>query len=181
MKFDNPRFTTVYHRNAWGQWTFTFEGVKLCGLEFQGGANPGSPKACAYAEPESEGKVRGRTAQVYHSTIRELNLYLSGKLKKFSIPIKIYGTEFQTKVLEATMKIPYGKTMTYKELAEIVGHPRAERSVGNTLHNNPLQIVIPCHRVVSSRKGIGGYTLGTDLKRKLLCMEGAVENELDLE
>ena len=67
MKFDNPRFTTVYHRNAWGQWTFTFEGVKLCGLEFQGGANPGSPKACAYAEPESEGKVRGRTAQVYHS------------------------------------------------------------------------------------------------------------------
>ena len=95
--------------------------------------------------------------------------------------MKIYGTEFQTKVLEATRAIPYGETRTYKEIAQSIGHPHAERSVGNALHSNPLQVVIPCHRVVSSGKGIGGYALGTDLKRKLLCMENAIQNELDLE
>ena len=181
MNFDDSRFIQVHHRNVWGEWTFVFDGIKLCGLRFQGGKTPSSLKACAYAEPESEGKVRGRNAQVYQQARRELNLYLAGKIKKFTIPIKIYGTEFQKKVLEATRNIPYGETRTYKEIAESIGHPHAERSVGNALHSNPLQVVVPCHRVVSSRKGIGGYALGTDLKRKLLCMENVIQNELDLE
>ena len=181
MNFENSKFTQIHHRNVWGEWVFVFDGIKLCGLSFRGGKSPSSLKACAYAEPETEGKARGRNAQVYQQARRELNLYLDGKIKNFTIPVKIYGTEFQTKVLEATRAIPYGETRTYKEIAQAIGHPHAERSVGNALHNNPLQVVVPCHRVVSSRKGIGGYALGTDLKRKLLCMENAIQNELDLE
>jgi methylated-DNA-[protein]-cysteine S-methyltransferase len=113
--------------------------------------------------------------------VKELNLYLAGKLQEFSVPIQIPGTEFQVQVFEAVRNIPYGKTWTCKQVAEAIGHPKAERAVGNALHNNPLQVIIPCHRVVTSRGKIGGYTLGTDLKRRLLCMEGAIQNELDLE
>lgn len=181
MNFTNSKFTQVHHRNVWGEWTFTFEGVKLCGLQYSGATAPSSVKACAYAETDAEAKVRGKTAQVYRKAAQELNLYLMGKLKKFTIPIKVLGTDFQVKVLEATRDIPYGKTCTYKEIANKIGHPNAERAVGNALHQNPLQVIVPCHRVVSSTKGIGGYTLGMDLKRRLLCMEGAIQNELELE
>ena len=121
------------------------------------------------------------TAKAYNNVVKELNQYLAGKITEFTVPIAIHGTEFQVSVLEATRKIPYGKTWTYKQVAEAIGRPNAERAVGNTLHNNPLQVIIPCHRVVTSKGKIGGYALGTDLKRRLLCMEGAIQNELELE
>ena len=85
------------------------------------------------------------------------------------------------RIYEAVKLIPEGSVATYGQVAEAAGSKRLSRVVGYALHANPQPGIIPCHRVVSSSKGIGGYTLGTDLKRKLLCMEGAVENELDLE
>ena len=188
MDFSDSRFTVVHHRNVWGEWTFTFEGTKLCGLKFNPVADksgdkvrPSSVQACAYAEPESEARVRGRTAQTYTKAVRELNDYLAGKLKEFSVPIKMHGTEFQTLVWEKVRDIPYGETRTYKQVADSIGHPGAERSVGNALHQNPMQIIIPCHRVINSRGKLSGYALGTDIKRRLLCMEGAIQNERELE
>ena len=176
---------TVCHRNMWGQWTFSFEGRYLCGLHFAGAEDaaivPSTVKACAYAAAEQDSALKGAAVKTYHTVVKELNLYLAGKLQEFTVPIQIPGTEFQVQVFEAVRKIPYGETMTYKQVAKIIGHPKAERAVGNALHNNPLQVIIPCHRVVTSRGKIGGYTLGTDLKRRLLCMEGAIQNELDLE
>ena len=188
MDFSDSRFTVVHHRNVWGEWTFTFEGAKLCGLKFNPVADnsgdkvrPSSVQACAYAEPESEARVRGRTAQTYTKAVCELNDYLAGKSKQFSVPIKIHGTEFQTLVWEKVRDIPYGETRTYKQVADSIGHPGAERSVGNALHQNPMQIIIPCHRVINSKGKLSGYALGTDIKRRLLCMEGAIQNELELE
>ena len=190
MDFTDSRFTVVHHRNVWGEWVFTFEGAKLCGLRFNAtpdedgnsaAVRPSSVQACAYAGPESEAKVRGRTAQVYSKAVRELNSFLAGKLKEFSVPIKMYGTDFQTLVWGEVREIPYGGTRTYKQVADSIGHPGAERAVGNALHQNPMLIIIPCHRVINSRGKLSGYALGTDLKRRLLCMEGAIQNELALE
>jgi methylated-DNA-[protein]-cysteine S-methyltransferase len=184
MKFDDPKFTKISHRNVWGEWTFVFEGSKLCGLKFQGSSNEAkavrasSVQACAYASPDIETELKGYVRNAYRKAVNELNLYLAGKICEFSIPIKIYGTEFQKKVLEFTRNIPYGKTVTYKQVAKSIGEPQATRAVGNALHNNPLQVIIPCHRVIDSRGHLSGYTLGVGIKRRLLCMEGALPNEL---
>ena len=184
MRFDDPKFVKISHRNVWGEWTFVFEGSCLCGLKFQDlsdvakTVSPSSLRACAYASPDSESGILGRTRSAYRKAINELNLYLAGKICEFSIPIKIYGTDFQKKVLEVTRSIPYGKTWTYKQVAEAAGHPNAVRAVGNVLHRNPLQVVIPCHRVIDSRGRLSGFALGVGLKRRLLCMEGAIPNEL---
>ena len=187
MKFDDPKFTKISHRNVWGEWTFVFEGNKLCGLKFRGlsdkvkSVTPSSVQACAYASADASPEISSRTRNAYRKAVNELNLYLAGKICEFSIPIKIYGTEFQKKVLEVTREIPYGKTWTYKQVAEAVGSPYAVRAVGNVLHRNPLQVIIPCHRVIDSRGHLSGYALGVGLKRRLLCMEGAIANELILE
>ena len=181
MKFDDPKFTKISHRNVWGEWTFIFEGSKLCGLKFRENtdevkATPSNVQACAYAGPDSELQISNRVRCAYRKAVSELN-----KICEFSIPIKIYGTDFQKKVLEVTRQIPYGKTWTYKQVAQAVNHPRAVRAVGNVLHNNPIQVIIPCHRVIDSRGRLSGYALGVGLKRRLLCMEGAIPNELMLE
>ena len=186
MTFDDPKFTKISHRNVWGEWTFIFEGSKLCGLKFRENTNevkatPSNVQACAYASPDSELQINNRVRNAYRKAVNELNLYLAGKICEFSISIKIYGTEFQKKVLEATRHIPYGKTWTYKQVAIEVGHPQAVRAVGNVLHNNPLQVVIPCHRVIDSSGHLSGYALGVGIKRRLLCMEGALPNELSFE
>ena len=181
MDFSTPEFTTIHHRNMWGEWTFVFEGSDLCSLKFTGPVVPSSVKASVYSGADVEKGLPTKVVRAYRKVVKELNQYLEGKLKKFTIPVKIYGTEFQRDVLEAIRDIPYGKTWTYKELANYVKHPNAERSVGNALHQNPVQIILPCHRVVSSSGDIGGYTLGQDLKRRLLCMEGAIPQELALE
>ena len=186
MKFDDPKFTKISHRNVWGEWTFIFEGSKLCGLKFREISDevkttPSNVQACAYASPDSELQLNNRIRNAYRKAVNELNLYLAGKICEFSIPIKIYGTDFQKKILEVTRQIPYGKTCTYKQIAKIIGHPQAFRAVGNVLHRNPIQVVIPCHRVIDSRGRLSGYALGVGLKRRLLCMEGAIPNELILE
>ncbi len=79
-------------------------------------------------------------------------------------------TPFQKKVLEAIMTIPRGKTVTYGEVAKLIGRPGAARAVGQALAANPFPVLIPCHRVLS-RKGLGGYRWGMDLKKKLLAIE----------
>jgi len=186
MNFDDPKFTKISHRNVWGEWTFVFEGTKLCSLKFRDISNevkmvPSNVHACAYASPDIETELSNRIRNAYRKAVNELNLYLAGKICEFSIPIKIYGTDFQKKVLDFTRHVPYGNTVTYKQVAKAVGHPQAVRAVGNVLHRNPIQVIIPCHRVIDSRGRLSGYALGVGLKRRLLCMEGAIPNELALE
>jgi methylated-DNA-[protein]-cysteine S-methyltransferase len=105
---------------------------------------------------------------------QEIELYLEGKLSKFSAEINFqYGTEFQKAVWNKLLEIPYGSVVTYWELAELVGKPKAARAVGNALSLNPLPIVVPCHRVLASG-GIGGYGLGLKMKKGLLNIEGVL-------
>lgn len=105
-------------------------------------------------------------------TIDEINLYIKGKLEKFTIPIKLEGTDFQLKVWESLLKIPYGEIRTYKDIAVDIGNEKAYRAVGNANNKNPIAIVVPCHRVVGKGKNIRGYAGGVDIKKKLLRVEG---------
>lgn len=102
----------------------------------------------------------------------QLNGYFSGKRRGFDLPLSYGGTEFRVAVLDALRDIPYGEVRTYAEVAEAVGSPRAYRAVGTACAENPLPIIIPCHRVVPSSGGVGSYAGGSAMKRRLLDFEG---------
>ena len=104
-------------------------------------------------------------------TETEIKAYLAGKLKKFTIDFEIDASPFQKKVLKFVSKIPYGKTVSYGEMALKLGNPRASRAVGTANARNNLPLIIPCHRVVAA-DGLGGYGGGLPLKIKLLRHEG---------
>ena len=97
--------------------------------------------------------------------------YLAGKRKNFDINIKINGSEFQTKVWNELLNIPYGTLKTYKDVAVNIGYPTASRAVGLAVHNNPLPIIIPCHRVIGSSGKLTGYAYGLELKQFLISLE----------
>jgi methylated-DNA-[protein]-cysteine S-methyltransferase len=108
---------------------------------------------------------------------RELDEYFAGERKRFDVAVdrSLLGP-FARKVLGRTARIPYGKVSTYAEVAAAAGSPRASRAAGNALARNPIPIVIPCHRVLRSGGGMGGYTGGLDRKARLLALEGAIED-----
>ncbi len=102
---------------------------------------------------------------------RELHEYFGGARTAFSFATHTAGTPFQEAVWAELLRIPYGETRTYGEVARALGKPHAFRAVGAANHANPIPIVIPCHRVVQSGGGLGGYGGGLALKRRLLNLE----------
>ena len=102
----------------------------------------------------------------------QIEKYFNNKIERFSYPLDIVqGTSFQKKVWRKLQTIPYGETRSYLWLAKAVGNPKACRAVGNANGGNPIPIVIPCHRVILSDGGLGGYTRGTAIKKFLLKLE----------
>jgi methylated-DNA-[protein]-cysteine S-methyltransferase len=108
---------------------------------------------------------------------RELDEYFAGRRTRFEMSLdwKLVPAPFMKKVLTTTAKVPYGSTTTYGEVARDIGSPRAYRAAGSALGRNPIPIVVPCHRVLRSGGEIGNYGGGTETKRFLLSLEGAVE------
>jgi len=104
---------------------------------------------------------------------KQLNAYLDGRLRKFTLKLDIYASPFHKKVLKRVARIPYGKILTYGEVARAIGYPKAYRAVGAANARNNLPLVIPCHRVVAST-GLGGYGGGLEMKKRLLRLEGAL-------
>ncbi len=102
---------------------------------------------------------------------KQLSEYFNGNRKDFDLPIYLKGTEFQKKVWQELLKIPYGEVRTYGEIAKNIGNPKASRAVGMANHNNPLLILIPCHRVIGVKNRLVGYGLGLDKKKYLLDLE----------
>lgn len=109
------------------------------------------------------------------AAVRQLGEYFEGERTEFDLPLVLGGTTFQRTVWRELGEIPYGKTISYGELAEAVGRPTAYRAVGQANGRNPIPIVLACHRVVASGGGIGGYGGGLGLKRKLLALEGVTD------
>ena len=122
------------------------------------------------AEARPRRLVLSRRREVEQS--KQLTEYFAGERTEFDLPIALAGTEFQKDVWMALADIPYGKTISYAELAGMVGRPTAFRAVGQANGANPIPIVLPCHRVVASGGGIGGYGGGLAMKRRLLALEG---------
>ena len=103
--------------------------------------------------------------------LEELSAYFQGRLRSFSTPLRLEGTPFELRVWKRLRDVPFGKTISYGGLAEAAGAPRASRAVGRAVGRNPLLIFIPCHRVIRSDGGIGGFSAGVEVKRWLLDFE----------
>ncbi|GAE29990.1 methylated-DNA--[protein]-cysteine S-methyltransferase [Halalkalibacter hemicellulosilyticus] len=126
-------------------------------------------------------KKQSRCGDIVHcsETLRpycaQLEEYFAGERDHFDVPLDLCGTPFQKKVWSALTQIRYGETVSYKEIAERIGAPRAVRAIGGANNQNPIPIVIPCHRVIGSNGNMVGYGGGLDKKERLLSLEGAIQ------
>ena len=134
-----------------------------------------SSSDCKYKEKSLIEKLDGCESEedrvVINRAICQLDEYFERKRELFDLPIEFIGSEFQKFVWLSICKIGYGRTISYKELAQMIGKPTAVRAVANACGANPLGIIIPCHRVVSSLGKLGGYTGGLNKKIALLQLE----------
>lgn len=119
-------------------------------------------------EPQNAQKGMSILLLTAASMLRE---YFAGRRKDFPLPLKAEGTEFQQGVWRALLKIPYGETRSYKQVAEMAGNEKACRAVGMANHNNPIMILIPCHRVIGSDGSMTGFGTGISDKEYLLKLE----------
>jgi methylated-DNA-[protein]-cysteine S-methyltransferase len=128
-------------------------------------------------ENDRPGRVRLNLAgederhPVLVETERQLNEYFAGRRKKFSLKLDFAGTEFQRKVWQALLEIPFGQTRSYGEIAKRIGAPAAVRAVGAANGRNPISIVAPCHRVIGATGKLTGFAGGLDAKAHLLALE----------
>jgi len=107
----------------------------------------------------------------FGEVIRQLQAYFRGELKEFDLPLALGGTEFQLRVWNSLRTIPYGETISYGQLAERIGNPKAVRAVGLANGSNPIPIIIPCHRVIGSDGSLTGFGGGLSTKKMLLELE----------
>ncbi|MGZ3514731.1 MAG: methylated-DNA--[protein]-cysteine S-methyltransferase [Thermodesulfobacteriota bacterium] len=105
--------------------------------------------------------------------IGQLRKYLKGELQRFDCKLNFEGTPFQKKVWSALTRIPYGQTRSYQEIAKAIGRPKAFRAVGNANGRNSMPLIVPCHRVIESNGGLGGFGHGIEVKKRLLNLEKA--------
>ena len=114
------------------------------------------------------------TLPVLARTIKLLDLYFAGGSVDFAeIPVQLaYGTAFQQHVWKTIQQIPYGEVRSYQWIADQIGRPKSARAIGNAVGENPVSILIPCHRVIRSNGALGGYGGGLERKRQLLTLEG---------
>lgn len=112
--------------------------------------------------------------QVVDAAARQVREYLAGDRKEFSVPLDMAGTEFQKKVWKALLSVGYGKTVSYKYIAEAVGNPKAVRAVGAANGRNPVSIIVLCHRIIGSNGALTGYASGIWRIKWLLQHEGCL-------
>jgi methylated-DNA-[protein]-cysteine S-methyltransferase len=115
--------------------------------------------------------IKENSNDIIDDTIFQLNKYFDGKLKQFTIPLNFTGTDFQIKVWNKLINIPYGQTKSYSEIAQLINNKKAVRAVGNANNKNPIPIIIPCHRVIGKNGKLVGYAGGLEIKQTLLAIE----------
>ncbi len=112
------------------------------------------------------------TSEIIKMSTAQLGEYFAGKRREFTIPVVFTGSPFQCSVWTELMKIPYGSTISYAELARRINNPKAVRAVASANATNPISIFVPCHRVIGSDHKLTGYGGGLEAKQKLLELEG---------
>lgn len=150
---------------------------RLCLLDFVRGKTRGTVEERIRRVLDAE--LVEQDDEVLRETRRQLNEYLEGLRKGFDIPVLMVGTDFQKGVWNAVMRVPYGATSTYSQIAKDMGKEGAARAVGNAMAVNPISIIIPCHRIIGGGGELVGYGGGLSLKRKLLALEHRNASMLD--
>lgn len=140
-----------------GPLTLTERDGALCGLEF---SETSLFKAAVPGD-----------CPLFAQTEKELAEYFAGERKVFTFPLSLSGTDFRLKVWRTLENIPYGETRSYADIAAAIGSPKACRAVGGASHNNPVSIIIPCHRVIGADGSLTGYGGGVAIKEYLLKLE----------
>ncbi|HRF86129.1 MAG TPA: methylated-DNA--[protein]-cysteine S-methyltransferase [Alloprevotella sp.] len=118
------------------------------------------------------------TSEVMEKAVLQLDEFFVGKRREFDVPLLFAGTGFQQRVWDELLKIPFGETVSYGEMARRIGMPAAVRAVANANGANALSVFVPCHRVIGGDSLLRGYGGGVDTKRKLLELEGVAFSEL---
>lgn len=121
-----------------------------------------------------------KSSEIIEATVIQLKEYFESIRIKFDIPLKLVGTDFQIRVWEKLRTIPFGKTLTYKELAIQLGDEKAIRAVATANGANAISIIVPCHRIIGTDNKLVGYAGGLSAKKKLLELEGAYNQQLKL-
>lgn len=151
-----------------GDMVMAADGEGLIGLWFEGQKYFGSGLG-----PEREEKE----VPVLEMTRRWLDMYFTGQEPDFSVPLHLLGTEFRREVWQILLTIPYGRTMTYGDMAAVLarkrGKPVSPRAVGGAVGHNPVSLLVPCHRAVGAKGNLTGYAGGLDRKIRLLTLEKA--------
>jgi methylated-DNA-[protein]-cysteine S-methyltransferase len=111
------------------------------------------------------------SSKVLEQAAKQIDLYLKGSLPKFSLPLKVSGTPFQLAVWKAIAKVPFGKTVSYGEIAKAIGKPQASRAVGAAVGANPTPLLVGCHRVLGANGSLTGYSGGQGIKTKKLLLD----------
>jgi methylated-DNA-[protein]-cysteine S-methyltransferase len=111
------------------------------------------------------------SSKVLEDAAKQIDLYLKGSLPKFSLQLKVLGTPFQLAVWKAIAKVPFGKTISYGEIAKSIGKPQAARAVGAAVGANPTPLLVGCHRVLGSNGSLTGYSGGQGIKTKKLLLD----------
>lgn len=125
---------------------------------------------CAF---QNEFGTRYQETPTIQKAYKQIEEYFSHQRQNFDVKYRfITGTAFQRRVWEAMLKIPYGQTVSYQDVAQMIGSPKAYRAVGNAIHHNPMSFFFPCHRVIAAHGKLGGYGGEIDKKIFLLDLEG---------
>jgi len=146
----------AYYRSDIGLLEIAGDEKEICRVRFV--ENP------AEASPEVPPALR--------DCIEQIDEYFQGRRREFSLNLRLEGTGFQRKVWQELMKIPFGKTASYGEIAKAMGNENAVRAVGQANHNNPISIIVPCHRIIGRNGDLVGYGGGLWRKKWLLDHEG---------
>ena len=162
MTDPQPPRSHGYAPTPLGRVLIVIEAGEIAGLHFDGHART----------PDVSG-LEAASDQLLRSVRTQLDEYFRGVRMRFDLPIRLEGTPFQQAVWSALLDIPYGRTSTYSHVAAAIGRPRAVRAVGAANGQNPISIVVPCHRLIGADGGLTGYGWGLDRKRSLLDLETA--------
>lgn len=143
-------------------------GSELGGWRLIEGASGLAGATIEDGQPPPTDEEWGRGSGLLDRARGQIQEYLAGTRREFDLPVDLAGTDFQRSVWDELMQIPYGKTISYKELARRIGRPEAVRAVGAAVGKNPLWVIVPCHRAVGAGGGLVGYAGGLWRKRWLL-------------
>ncbi|PID63881.1 MAG: cysteine methyltransferase [Gammaproteobacteria bacterium] len=165
----NNTINTSYHKTPIGELVIgTFEG-KLCLLDFR--YRKMRDRVDNRLTAQLNAGFIEREDDLIHETKKQVDQYLQGIRKEFDLPLLLVGTDFQKHVWTALCEIAYGETASYLEIATKIGNPKAVRAVAGANGANAIALIVPCHRVIESNGGLGGYGGGVAAKKRLLAME----------